>query len=100
MTPTWGSRPSASRGCACGFRSRIATGAGEEGVGFGAERISADGPAACFRARYGPDGGHLPERPGSLARWLAERYCLYILDERRRVHRGSIHHPPWPLQPA
>jgi uncharacterized protein YqjF (DUF2071 family) len=82
------------------FRSRIATAADEEGIRFEAERISGDGPAACFRARYGPDGERLPERPGSLERWLAERYCLYALDERRRVHRGEIHHPPWPLQPA
>jgi hypothetical protein len=30
----------------------------------------------------------------------AERYCLYTLDERRRVQRGDIQHPPWPLQAA
>jgi uncharacterized protein len=38
--------------------------------------------------------------PGSLEHWLTERYCLYTLDERRRVLRGEIHHPPWPLQAA
>jgi len=82
------------------FRARIATSADAEGVGFEAERISGDGPAARFQARYGPEGERLPARPGSLERWLAERYCLYTLDERRRVHRGEIHHPLWPLQPA
>ena len=34
------------------------------------------------------------------ARWLAERYCLYVVDEHGGVLRGDIHHSPWPLQPA
>ena len=82
------------------FRSRMSIAADQEGIGFEAERISRDGPPAGLRARYGPDGGRLPVRPGSLERWLAERYCLYTLDGAGRVHRGDIHHPPWPLQPA
>jgi uncharacterized protein len=80
------------------FRSRITTGAEGGGIGFDSVRISSDGPPAYFTGRYGPEGGPLPERPGSLERWLAERYCLYTLDERRRVYRGEIHHPPWPLR--
>ena len=36
----------------------------------------------------------------SLARWLAERYCLYTLDGEGRPLRGDIHHRPWPLRPA
>ncbi|HEX4668530.1 MAG TPA: DUF2071 domain-containing protein [Solirubrobacterales bacterium] len=82
------------------FRSRIATGADPEGFSFAAVRTSADGPPACFKARYGPAGEELVNRPGSLERWLAERYCLYTLDERQRILRGEIHHPPWPLRPA
>jgi uncharacterized protein YqjF (DUF2071 family) len=38
--------------------------------------------------------------PGSIEHFLTERYCLYTLDEERRVLRGEIHHPPWPLQAA
>jgi uncharacterized protein YqjF (DUF2071 family) len=82
------------------FRSQIAMAAEASGVSFASRRVSGDGPAAAFRARYGPRGELLPRRPGSLERWLAERYCLYTLDERGRVLRGDIHHPPWPLQPA
>ena len=37
---------------------------------------------------------------GTLEHWLAERYRLYTLDQRRRLMRAEIHHPPWPLQPA
>jgi uncharacterized protein YqjF (DUF2071 family) len=81
-------------------RSRIAIGVEGQGLRFDSERVSDDGPAASFRARYGPDGPRLPERSGTLERWLAERYSLYTLDECRRVQRGEIHHPPWPLQPA
>jgi uncharacterized protein YqjF (DUF2071 family) len=37
---------------------------------------------------------------GSLERWLSERYCLYVVDDRGRALRADIHHSPGPLQPA
>jgi uncharacterized protein len=64
------------------------------------ERIDSSGPPAELRLTYRPAGRRLPMRDGSLERWLAERYCVYVVDERSRVLRGDIHHPPWPLQPA
>jgi uncharacterized protein YqjF (DUF2071 family) len=67
-------------------------------INYESER--ADGPPATFAARYRPAGERLPVAEGSLERWLSERYCLYTLDERRRVLRGEIHHPPWPLEPG
>lgn len=63
-------------------------------------RIDSSGPPAELRARYGPSGARLPIEDGALERWLAERYCLYVVDERGRALRGEIHHSPWPLQPA
>jgi uncharacterized protein YqjF (DUF2071 family) len=57
-------------------------------------------PAAEFAARYRPLGQPAPAEPGSIEHFLTERYCLYTLDEERRVLRGEIHHPPWPLQAA
>jgi len=82
------------------FHSRIECGRDEEGFRFDLMRTSHDGPPAYFSARYGPEGERLPIRPGSLERWLSERYCLYTLDDERRVQRGEIHHPPWPLRPG
>ncbi len=81
------------------FHARMSIQHGEL-VGYRSERRSPDGPPASFRGEYGPleeeelAGGPL------LARWLAERYCLYVIDEERRPLRGDIHHPPWPLEPA
>jgi uncharacterized protein YqjF (DUF2071 family) len=66
-------------------------------IRYECERIDRSGPPARFRARYRPTGPHTDD---PLGRWLAERYCLYVVDERHRVLRGEIHHPPWPLQPA
>jgi uncharacterized protein len=60
-------------------------------------RVDGSGPAARFRGEYRPSGGPTDD---PLARWLTERYCLYVVDDRGRVLRGEIHHPPWPLQPA
>jgi uncharacterized protein len=69
-------------------------------VEYETKRIGSSRPDVEFRARYGPSGPRLPVADGSLERWLAERYCLYVLDDRGRALRGEIHHPPWPLQPA
>ena len=59
---------------------------------------------AKFVGQYGPTGPVYLAQPGTLERWLTERYCLYALQERRgqpdRIWRGEIHHEPWPLQPA
>ena len=69
-------------------------------VHYESERIDSRGPPAQLRACYGPTGPRLPIDHGSLERWLAERYCLYVVDERGRALRAEIHHPPWPLQAA
>jgi uncharacterized protein YqjF (DUF2071 family) len=69
-------------------------------VRYESKRIDSSGPPAQLRARYGPSGPRLPIDDGSLERWLSERYCLYVVDQRGRALRGEIHHSPWPLQPA
>jgi uncharacterized protein YqjF (DUF2071 family) len=55
---------------------------------------------ASFRGEYGPAGPELERVDGTLERWLAERYCAYVVDDRGRPLRVDIHHRPWPLQPA
>src|SRR3954454_5942696 len=72
----------------------------ERGIDYRLSRAADAGPPAELSLRYGADGAPVQARPGSLGYFLAERYCLYTLDENRRVLRGDIHHPPWPLQPA
>jgi uncharacterized protein len=56
--------------------------------------------AAELEAEYAPAGSAQPPAAGTLDHWLTERYCLYTVDDRERVLRAEIHHPPWPLQPA
>jgi len=53
-----------------------------------------------FDARYRPSGEVFHAAPGSLDEFLAERFCLYTVDERGRLYRAEIHHSPWPLRPA
>jgi uncharacterized protein len=79
------------------FQARMRVERVRGGVHYESRRGDPSGPPAAFRARYGPAG---PRTDDPLGRWLAERYCLYVVDERRRVLRGEIHHAPWPLQPA
>jgi uncharacterized protein len=69
-------------------------------VTYSSERISTDGEPASFEGSYGPRGEPFVAAIGSLEYFLAERYCLYTLDEEQRVYRTDIHHPPWPLQDA
>jgi uncharacterized protein YqjF (DUF2071 family) len=66
-------------------------------IAYESERIDSSGPPASFRASYGPVGPRTDDR---LARWLAERYRAYIVDEQQRPLRIDIHHPPWLLEPA
>jgi uncharacterized protein YqjF (DUF2071 family) len=55
---------------------------------------------AVFEAQYAPEGEPALPDAGSLACFLAERYCLFTVDRGGRARRVDIHHPPWPLQPA
>jgi uncharacterized protein len=69
-------------------------------IAYESSRVDSSGPAAELRASYRAAGTRLAIDDGALERWLAERYCLYVVDDRGRPLRGEIHHPPWPLQPA
>lgn len=64
-------------------------------IDFASERAD-----ARFAARYRPTGPVRQARPGSFEEFMAERYCLYTVDEDLNLLRGDIHHRPWPLQPA
>jgi uncharacterized protein YqjF (DUF2071 family) len=66
-------------------------------IDYESERIDSSGPPARFGGSYGPSA---PRADDHLARWLAERYCAYTVDDQLRPLRVEIHHPPWPLQPA
>ena len=55
---------------------------------------------ARFNGTYHPTAPVSLAQPGSLDKWLTERYCLYTIDRQGRPLRGEIHHRPWPLQPA
>lgn len=82
------------------FRAEMSATHAGGAIHYRSRRVSADGPPAELDVTYEASGPPLPVKEGSLERWLAERYCLYTLDDRGRVLRGDIHHTPWPLQPA
>ena len=79
------------------FHARMRAGKVGARMDYESERIDSSGPAASFRGSYAPVG---PRTDDDLARWLAERYCAYTVDDEGRPLRIEIHHPPWPLQPA
>lgn len=82
------------------FRARMSARGSGGGVRYSSTRASPDGERADFLAVYRSQGPCFRAEPGSLEYFLAERYCLFTLDEGLRVHRADIHHPPWPLQSA
>jgi uncharacterized protein YqjF (DUF2071 family) len=81
------------------FHARITLERNGDDFNFHSERISDDGRSAELGVSYAATGRRVPEAD-SLARFLAERYCLYTLSEGGRIHRADIHHPPWPLEEA
>jgi uncharacterized protein YqjF (DUF2071 family) len=64
----------------------------EDGVHYESRR-----PGARFAASYRGQGDLFHAEPGSLEEFLTERYCLYT-EDRGRLQRAQIHHPPWDLQ--
>jgi uncharacterized protein YqjF (DUF2071 family) len=73
--------------------------AGNE-IRYRSVRTHRGAPGAEFAARYRPVGEPFESWPETLEAFLTERYCLYAADGRGTVHRGDIHHHPWPLQRA
>jgi uncharacterized protein YqjF (DUF2071 family) len=82
------------------FRATISARRVDSGVEYSSARREGPARPVAFRARYWPVLEPFTAEVGSLEYFLTERYCLYTLDERLRVCRAEIHHPPWPLQAA
>jgi uncharacterized protein len=66
---------------------------------FSAVRLEAERDHV-WECSYRPTGLAAPAATGTLEHFLAERYCLYTVDEAGALNRAEIHHPPWPLQGA
>jgi uncharacterized protein len=71
-----------------------------EWILYESHRKDRRGSPASLLARYRAIGDTFHAAPGSIEHFLAERYCLYTADEKGRVIRCEVHHPPWPLQLA
>lgn len=68
-------------------------------VAYRSERRDAEAPVV-LRGTYGPTSEVYASRPGSLERFLTERYCLYARAPSGAIFRTEVHHAPWPLQAA
>jgi uncharacterized protein YqjF (DUF2071 family) len=82
------------------FHARMAVRGRGDAIDFASERTHRDGPPARLTIHYERAGAAFEPAPGTLEHFLTERYCLYTLDERQRILRGDIHHPPWRVAPA
>lgn len=81
------------------FRAAMDLAADGGVVRYSSRRRHRGAPAAHFRCAWRV-GEPLPAtEPGSLPFFLTERYCLYAA-RGRRLWRGRILHPPWPLRRA
>lgn len=66
-------------------------------VTYGARRHRANGAGVSLAYEVGDPLP--PSQPGSLEFFLLERYLLFS-HRRGAVHRGQVHHPPYPAQRA
>ncbi|HLO01794.1 MAG TPA: DUF2071 domain-containing protein [Symbiobacteriaceae bacterium] len=78
------------------FKARFAVKTERDGLAYRMER----GEKARFSGKYRPQGPSFKARPGTLAQFLTERYCLYAADKAGGLYRGEIAHEPWTLQAA
>lgn len=72
-------------------RAKIAPAWSATGATYRSERFAAE-------AAFG--GDVRVSAPGTLDRWLVERYCFYTVDPRGRIARGDVAHPPWLVRDA
>ena len=72
----------------------------DDPIDYESERTHRGSAPARFRATYRAAGDARTFGPGSVERWLTERYCLYAADRRGRIFRGDVHHAPWALAPG
>ena len=63
-------------------------------------RTQAGAPPARFAVETTFGGTARAAAPGTLAHWLAERYCFFTRDRGGRTRRGDVVHGPWPLHDA
>jgi uncharacterized protein YqjF (DUF2071 family) len=68
-------------------------------IDYRVERRDPRSPAAGMTCRWRALEAMPPSRPGELAHFLTERYCLYAM-KRGQLHRSRIEHAPWPLRRA
>lgn len=80
--------------------AKISTERRGDTIDYHSKRTHRGEPAAELKVRYRPTGGPSGAAPGTLEHFLIERYCLYAVDRGGGVHRGEIHHEPWPICPA
>jgi uncharacterized protein YqjF (DUF2071 family) len=78
------------------FHARMLVSGDEHGISYHSRRYRRN---ADLRARYATTGPVQLRQPGTLERWLTERYCLYTV-AKGNVYRAEIHHAQWPLQDA
>ena len=81
-------------------RARMSATRQGDWIAYESARVGRESEPHVFSGRYRPVGEASPAAPDSLEEFLAERYCLYAVDGRGRLHRADIHHPPWPLRSA
>lgn len=80
------------------FHARMSSADDGTFVNYASARSPGVGKDAAFDGRFRATGEVMLSKPGTLAYFLTERYCLYTVDGRGRVLRGEIHHQRWPLQ--
>ena len=69
---------------------------------YSSERLLTRRPVR-FRANYRGLGRMSTldqSRPGTIEHFLTERYALYTTGPGGKLHKGNIHHLPWPLELA
>jgi uncharacterized protein YqjF (DUF2071 family) len=82
------------------YDARIAVQWERGSVHYHSIRVDKKSAGAEFHASYKPTGEVYRSAPGTLDRWLTDRYCFYTTGRGDQLHYVDIHHLPWPLQPA
>jgi len=84
------------------FRARIRLHVSDRSIEYDLQRRRRTwrGRAPRMRAQWTVGERLDASTPGSFEYFLTERYSLFSAASNGRIHRGRIHHDPWPLRSA
>lgn len=63
-------------------------------------RRESEGEPVLWNSTHWPASGEFEPRPGTIEEFLIDRWTMFTVDTKQKLHRVEIHRLPWPITAA